>query len=163
MVNSGALVLFDPNGQYQRLERIYDAQLFKRCTDKGRCVLHVLSTLRTVRLLDLFLPDAEHSLIGGRVLLFKNTVFHIYCKTSAIISEMERRYNIPVFVKIFHIDWLETHLQQAALGHLNDYAERTQHEPDEYDVALQAASEIAMTLANDLRQHMITKLGEQPE
>lgn len=162
-VNTSLLVLLDLKDEYKRFEQCYDAQLFFRSTDKSRCVLHVLSSRPNVRLLHFFIPNAENTLIRARVTLFKNTIFYIYCVDEANVRAMERTYNYPMFVKIFHVEWLSTYLHQAAITHLVERAERTKHEPDEYDTALQAAAEHANKLAEDLTEHMIVTTGISPD
>jgi hypothetical protein len=162
-VNTSLLVLLDLHDEYKRFEERYSAQLFSRFTNKDRCVLHVLSSRSNVRLLHFFIPNAENILIRARVTLFKNTIFYIYCVDEASVRAMERTYHYPMFVKIFHVEWLSTHLHQAAIAHLVERAELTKHEPDEYDTALQAAAELANKLAEDLTEHMIVKTGLQPD
>ncbi|CAF1221375.1 unnamed protein product [Rotaria sordida] len=163
VINTSVLVLLDPNNQHQQFDGHYDAQLFSRFTDKNRCVLHVLSRLAHVRLLHFFIPNAENTLISARVTLFKNTIFYIYCIDETSVAAMKQIYNYPMFVKIFHVQWLSTYLYQAAIAHLVEQAERTQHEPEEYDTALQAAAEFANILANELNEHMVVKTGVQPD
>ncbi|CAF1055427.1 unnamed protein product [Rotaria sp. Silwood1] len=161
--NTSVLVLLDPNDHHQQFDGNYDAQLFSRFTDKNRCVLHVLSRLAHVGLLHFFIPNAENTLINARVTLFKNTIFYIYCIDEGSVIAMKRTYNYPMFVKIFHVQWLSTYICQAAIAHLVERAERTQHDPEEYDTSLQVAAELANTLANELNEYMIVKTGLQPE
>ncbi|CAF2769470.1 unnamed protein product [Rotaria sp. Silwood2] len=162
-VNTSILVLLDPTDQHRQFDGNYDAQLFSRFTNKNRCILHVLSRLAHVHLLHFFIPNAENTLIRARVTLFKNTIFYIYCIDEASVKTMERTYNYPMFVKIFHVQWLSTYVCQAAIAHLVERAERAQHEPEEYDTSLQAAAELANTLANELNEYMIVKTGAQPD
>jgi len=161
--NTSLLVLLDLNDEYKRFEERYNAQLFSRFTNKDRCVLHVLSNRPNVRLLHFFIPNAENTLIRARVTLFKNTIFYIYCVDEASIREMERTYNYPMFVKIFHVEWLPIQLHQAALTHLVERAQHTRHDPDEYDILLQTAAELANKLADDLTEHMNVRTGLQPD
>jgi hypothetical protein len=79
------------------------------------------------------------------------------------INEMKQQYNIPMFIKIFNVKSLSTYLRQAAIGHLIEQAERTKHEPDEYDIALQAAAELSDALAKELYEHMNDKIGVQSD
>jgi hypothetical protein len=79
------------------------------------------------------------------------------------INQMKEQYNLPMFFKIFHVDSLSTYLRQAAIAHLIEQAERAKHEPDEYDIALQEASELSDALANELYKHMINKTGVLPD
>jgi hypothetical protein len=162
-INTSLLVLLDPNDEYKQFDTIYDAQCLSRFTDKNRCVAHVLSRRAIARLLHFFMPNAESSLIGTTVTLCDNTVFYIYCIDEVTVKLMESLYNHPMFVKIFHVQWLSTYLKQAALAYLINRAERRRHEPDEYDTTLQAASEYASALAQELNEYMIVKTGRQPD
>ncbi|CAF1624511.1 unnamed protein product, partial [Rotaria magnacalcarata] len=161
-VNTNVLVLLDPTDQHKRFEQIYDRQLFSRFTDKHRCVLHVMSSLQHVRFIDFFIPHTEHSIVSARITLFKKTIFYIYCTNAENIEEMRRRYNYPMFVKIFDVQWLATYLQHAALGYLIEHAQRAQYDLDECDLALQQAAEMANGLADELTAHMIVQTGTQP-
>ncbi|CAF3422392.1 unnamed protein product [Rotaria socialis] len=162
-VNTNVLVLLDPTDQHQRFEQLYDRQLFSRFTDKDRCILHVMSSLQHVRFIGFFIPHTEHTIVNARITLFKNTIFYIYCTNAANIREMRRRYNYPMFVKIFDVQWLAIYLKHVAIGHLFEHAQRAQYDLDECDLALQQAAEIANGLADELTAHMIVKTGTQPD
>jgi hypothetical protein len=163
VANTSLLVLLDLHDEHKQHDTTYNLELFSRFTDKNRCVLHVLSSLARIRLLHFFIPNIENTLIAARVTLFKNTIFYIYCVDEASVRAMERRYNYPMFVKIFHVQWLSTHLEQAACMYFIEQAERTKHEPEEYDAALQGAIESIAKLTDELKEHMIVKTGQQPD
>ena len=162
-IQSSLLVLLDLQDKYIRFEQEYNAPFFSRFTNKNRCVLHVLSNGQSARLLHFFIPNAENTMIRARVTLFKNTIFYIYCVDDETARTMERTYNYPMFVKAFHAEWLPTYLHQAAISHLVEQAERSRHEPDEYDTALQTAADHASQLAEELTHHMIVTTGVQPD
>ncbi|CAF3387757.1 unnamed protein product [Rotaria socialis] len=88
---------------------------------------------------------------------FYNTIYYIYCVDGASIKEMKQQYDYPMFVKVFHVECLATYLRQAAISHLIEQAERRKHEPDEHELALQAAAEFSDALANKLSEYMIEK------
>ena len=153
------LVLLDPRNEHRRFEDDYSAPLFIRFTDRGRCLLHVLSARSYIHLFHLFLPNSENTLIRTRVFLFQNTIFYIYCVDKATVRSMERTHNHPMFVKAFHVDDLSMYLHHAAIGHLLEQAGR-QNDPD---AEFQEAAHHAVQLAEELENHMIIQTGRQPE
>lgn len=160
-IQRSALVFFDPQNEYQQLTQNYDADIFSRFSDKGRCILHMLSYVLNNGSIHFFLPNAEQALLSARNTIFKNTTFYIYCVDPAVVQEMRGIYNHLVLVKIFHIEWLPIYMNQAAIMCLIERAERTRHEPDEHDMALQAAVVFTNELAEELQRHMIVKTGVQ--
>jgi hypothetical protein len=161
-VQNPLLILLDLYNNYLHFEQQYDAQFFARFSDRNRFVLYVLSNRPRVSLFHFFIPNAENTLISTRI-LFKNTIFYIYCTDEAAVGIMKRTYNYPMFVKVFHADSLATYLHQAAVAYLVEYAERNRHQPDEHDISLQAAVDHLDRLAEELTNHMIVTTGVQPE
>jgi hypothetical protein len=161
-INPSLLVLLDLQNEYERFERIFNAKLFCRFTTKTQCLAHVSSRFTNIRLLHFFIPKSEHIIIGANIVLF-NTIYYIYCIDQESINEMKQQYDFPMFVKIFNVESLSTYLRQAAIAHLIEQAERTKHEPDEHDIALQAAAELADALSRELYDHMKDKTGVQPD
>lgn len=160
--NPSLLVLLDLQDEYEKFERIFHSQLFSRFKNKAQCLEHILSRLPNIRLLHYFIPKSEHTEIGANVVFF-NTIYYIYCMDQESINQMRRQYDFPMFVKIFNVESLLTYLRQAAIAHLIEQAERRKHEPDEHDIALQAAAELSDALARELNQHMIDTTGVQPD
>jgi hypothetical protein len=161
-INSSLLVLLDLQNEFERFERIFHSQLFSRFTNKTQCLEHISSRLPNIRLVHFFLPKSEHTEIGAN-LVFLNTIYYIYCIDQGGMNEMRQRYDCPMFVKIFNVESLSTYLRQAAIGHLIEQAERTKHEPDEHDIALQAAAELSDALAKELYKYMNDKIGVPPD
>ncbi|CAF1271563.1 unnamed protein product [Adineta steineri] len=155
------LVLLDLQDEYGNFGTIFRSQLFCRFTDRARCLAYISNHRTNIRLLHFFIPKSEHVVVDADIVLF-NTIYYIYCMNEAGINEMRRQYNFPMYVKIFDVESLSTYLRQAAIGILSERAERTRHEPDEHDIALQLAAELADTLGDELRQHMNGRIGEQP-
>ncbi len=161
-INPSLLVLLDLQDEYQQFERIFDSQLFCRFTNRIQCLEHVSPRrLTNIRLLHFFIPKSQHVLIGADVVFFK-TIYYIYCTDRTSINQMRQQYDLPMFVKILNVKSLLTYLRQAAIAHFVEQAERTEHEPDEHDVALQEAAELSEALGNELREHMNNKIGVQP-
>jgi hypothetical protein len=161
-INPSLLVLLDLQDEHQRFERIFDSQLFCRFTNQIQCLEHVSPhRLTNIRLLHFFIPKSEHVVIGADIVFLK-TIYYIYCMDQTSINQMRQRYDFPMFVKIFNVKSLLTYLRQAAIAYFVEQAERTKHEPDEHDVALQAAAELSEALGNELREHMNNKIGVQP-
>ncbi|CAF0856539.1 unnamed protein product [Rotaria sordida] len=158
VMNTSLLVLLDLQDEHKNFETIFDSHIFCRFTNKIQCLEHVSSRLTNIRLLHFFIPKSEHIIIDARLLFF-NTIYYIYCIDQISINEMKQQYDYPMFVKIFHIKSLSTYLYQAAIAHLIEQAERRKHEPDEHDIALQAAAEFSDILANELYEYMIEKIG----
>lgn len=161
-VNNPPLVLLDLQNEYQNFEEIFDSQVFCRFTDKIRCLEHVSTRPANIRALHFFIPKSEHTIIGPNI-IFSNTIYYIYCIDNPSIDEMNEQYHFPMFVKIFNADSLWMNLQGASIAHWIEQANRTQHQPDEHDVALQAGAELSNALAEKLREHMIFKIGMQPD
>ena len=159
------LVLLDPRDEHGRFEKQYAAPLFIRFTDKGLCVLHVLSNCYHARIFHLFLPNCENAIIQIGVPLFRNTFFYIYCVDKATVSRMQRTYTYLMYVKAFHADELSMYLHQAAIAHLVEEAgrQRTEENEHEHDLALQEAAHHARQLADELERHMIIATGRPPE
>ncbi|CAF1053984.1 unnamed protein product [Adineta ricciae] len=157
-IHPSLIVLLDLEDEYKDFEKFFDSQLFRRYTNKDQCFHHISSRLNTSRLLHLFLPKSEHAIVETRLVTF-NTIYYIYCIDKSSISAMQDLYNVPMFVKIFHKRSLSTYLQQAAISHLIEQAERAQHQPDERDMALQTAFELSNALTYELRQHMQEKIN----
>jgi len=157
-INPFLLVLLDLQNEYQRFERIFNPQLLCRFNNKTQCLAYISSRLTNIRLLHFFIPKSEHNEINDNIIFF-NTIYYIYCMDQESIKEMKEQYNLPMFFKIFHVESLSTYLRQAAIAHLIERAERTKHEPDEYDIALHEAAELSDALANELHEYMIDKIG----
>jgi len=162
-INPFLLVLLDLQNEYQRFERIFNPQLLCRFNHKTQCLAYISSRLTNIRLLHFFIPKSEHIEIIGDNISFFNTIYYIYCMNQESINQMKEQYNFPMFFKIFHVESLSTYLRQAAIAHLIEQAERTKHEPDEHDIALQAAAELADALSRELYDHMKDKTGVQPD
>jgi hypothetical protein len=162
-INPFLLVLLDLENEYEKFERIFNPQLLCRFNNKIQCLTYISSRLTNIRLLHFFIPKSEYIEIIGDNINFFNTIYYIYCMNQESINQMKEQYNLPMFFKIFHVDSLSTYLRQAAIAHLIEQAERAKHEPDEYDIALQEASELSDALANELYKHMINKTGVLPD
>ncbi|CAF0826253.1 unnamed protein product [Adineta steineri] len=160
-INPSLLVLLDLQDEYENFGTIFKSQLFCRFNDRARCLNYISNRRTNIRLLHFFIPKSEHIVVGADIVLF-NTIYYIYCMDEAGINEMRRQYNSPMYVKVFDIESLSTYLRQAAIGILFERAERTKHEPDEHDIVLQLAAELADTLGDELRRHMNGRIGEQP-
>lgn len=157
-----AIVLLDLRNEYQDFENTFRPQLLSHFITKPECLAYIASRLANIRLLHFFIPESEHIEIGADIVLMK-IIYYIYCQDDASMNQMRHQYNTPMYVKIFHVESLSTYLRQAAITHLIEQAERTIHEPDEHDIALQAAAELSDTLANELYEHMNDMVGSQPE
>jgi hypothetical protein len=161
VISPSRLILLDLHDEHEKFEAIFNPQIFRRFVNKDQCSAHILSHLTNVRLLHFFIPKSEHTVIGADS-VFLNTIYYLYCMDQASVDEMRQQYDLPMFVKIFNVQSLCTYLCQAAVAHLMEQAERSIHEPDEHDIALQAAAELSDALSQELYNHMIDKIGEQP-
>lgn len=161
-VNNPPLVLLDLQSEYQRFEEIFDSQSFGRFTDRAQCLQHVSSRPANIRALHFFIPKSEHTIIDPNI-IFSNTIYYIYCMDDQSINEMNQTYQFPMFVKIFDVESLLMNLRGALIAHWIEQANRTQHQPDEHDIALQVGAELSNALAEELRQHMIFKTGVPPD
>lgn len=161
--NPSLLVLLDLQNQFQQFENQFNAQLFSRFINKPECLQFINARLTNIRLVHFFLPNSEHTEIGADVVFFK-TIYYIYCQDEETYRQMRRQYdNMALFVRILHIESLSRYLCQVAVEYFMEQAERTRHEPDEYDIALQTTVELVDRLALDLREHMVENTGIQPE
>ena len=158
---SPSLILLDLQDEYKRFEAMFDPQLFCRFTNKTQCLQQV-SSHTNIRLLHFFIPKSEHGEIGTGI-IFLNTIFYLYCIDQASENEMIQRYPQRLFVKVISAGSLLTSLQQAALIHYIEQAERRKHEPDEHNDALQGAIDQSLALAKELEKHKLEKIGVQPD
>jgi hypothetical protein len=161
-VQNPSVTLLDLANRYSHFEQHYDARYFARFSDRNRCVLQLLSSRPILNLLRFFIPDAEHTLISTRI-LFKSTIFYLYCTDEAAVTRMKQTRDYPMFVKIFLAESLATHLRHAAIDYLVEYADRNKHNPAEHNEALHEAADHANILAQELHNHMVETTGVQPE
>lgn len=86
-------------------------------TDLNRCVQAVDNARATCRRIDLFLPVQNSNIINGRLPLFENIYFHLYCPTIDEIPHYERLYPQRAYIQVFEEDLLWVNVSHAVLAH----------------------------------------------
>lgn len=156
LANNPRIILLDLQHKYQHFHDMFNAQVFRRFTDRTQCSEYVASYPINQRPLHCFIPDSEHTIISNDVHL-SSTIYYIYCANQGQIHEMNQLYPISMSVKIFHVNCLVINLFGAMTQHWIDQANRTYHESDEHDRALEEGSRSANALAKKLHEQVVFK------
>ena len=160
--NSPSIILLDLENEYQQFDAMFRLETFHRFTDRDQCLQHISSRPANNRTLHFFLPNSEHTIINPNF-RSANVWYYIYCMNSYNIQQMSQHYCDFMFFKIFNANALLPNLQAANLVHSFDHANRSQHEPDEHDMALLSTIEMSEALAKELHQYLMYQSGVQPE
>ena len=86
-------------------------------TDPQRCVQAVQNAGTTCRRIDLFLPVQDSHIINGRLPLFENIYFHLYCPTVDEIPHYEGLYPQRAYIQVFEEDLIWVNISHAVLAH----------------------------------------------
>lgn len=86
-------------------------------TDLERCVQAVENARATCRRIDLFLPVQNSNIINGRLPLFENIYFHLYCPTVDEIPYYEGLYPQRAYIQVFEEDLMWVNISHAVLAH----------------------------------------------